>query len=155
MSVLHNHQHCISQALATADQICQDKNIRLTPIRRRILELIWSQHKAIGAYDLLKEIQLEMPHAKAVTIYRGLDFLLKAKLIHKVNSLNAFIGCALAEKNHPSILFICDSCQNTKEISAQTIDQSLIVLCEQQQFHSQQWILELHGYCKICYDVKT
>ena len=49
----HNHQLCMTQTLLSAEKICMDKGVRLTAIRRRILELICLSHKAIGAYELL------------------------------------------------------------------------------------------------------
>lgn len=49
----HNHKNCVAQALSDARTICQDENARLTPIRERVLELIWQSHKPLGAYDIL------------------------------------------------------------------------------------------------------
>ena len=52
----HNHDACVSQALTDARTICQRQNARLTPIRERVLELIWQSHKPLGAYDVLAEL---------------------------------------------------------------------------------------------------
>jgi Fur family zinc uptake transcriptional regulator len=146
----HNHQHCINRALDSAQKICQEKAIRLTPIRQRIFELIWSSHKAVGAYDLLKTLQHEDPNAKPVTIYRALDFLLAAGLIHKVASLNAFIGCSNPETKHNSVLLICDCCQDAKEVEAQAIYEAIWEISKKNTFQPQQLTLELHGVCEEC-----
>jgi Fur family zinc uptake transcriptional regulator len=146
----HDHARCISQAIAAAHSICQTKKIRLTPIRLRIFELIWSNHKAVGAYDLLEILQREDPKAKPVTIYRALDFLLAAGLIHKVASLNAFVGCSSPETSHHSVLLICNTCQNTREVASQSIYEAICEIGEKNAFLPQQSIFELHGCCAAC-----
>jgi Fur family zinc uptake transcriptional regulator len=149
-SASHDHNCCISHALESAQTICHDKNIRLTPIRQRIFELIWATHKAIGAYDLLAILQREDPNAKPVTIYRALDFLLNAGLIHKVASLNAFVGCANPETAHNAVLLICDACQNAKEVAAGEIYEAICAVAKKNAFQPQQLTLELHGVCDDC-----
>jgi len=87
----HNHKSCIDHAVQTAEQICKKNDVRLTAIRKRVLELICKNHKAIGAYELLDLFREQDPKAKPVTIYRALDFLMAVGLVHKIESLNAFI----------------------------------------------------------------
>lgn len=151
-SVIHCHDHdcCISHALESAQNVCCEKNIRLTPIRQRIFELIWSNHKAVGAYDLLASLQQEDPKAKPVTIYRALDFLLSAGLIHKVASLNAFVGCSHPETAHNSVLLICDNCHDAKEVEAQEVYEAIYEIGRNNAFQPQQLTLELHGFCDDC-----
>lgn len=146
----HNHKGCMQHALQAAEHICTQKGVRLTPIRRRILELICANHKAIGAYELLDLFKEEDSKAKPVTIYRALDFLIEAGLVHKVESLNAFIGCLQAEKQHKSVILICDQCKNAYEIDATSIYDSLFALSEGIQFKPKCLTLELHGVCAGC-----
>jgi len=146
----HNHNGCLQHALQAAEQICSKKGVRLTTIRRRILELICANHKAIGAYELLDLFRLEDPKAKPVTVYRALDFLMEAGLVHKVESLNAFIGCLQAEKQHKSVILICDQCQNAYEVDATPVYERLFALSESIQFKPKCLTLELHGVCASC-----
>ncbi|MCF7971760.1 MAG: transcriptional repressor [Methylococcaceae bacterium] len=146
----HNHQGCMQHALQAAEQICGAKGMRLTAIRKRILELICASHKAIGAYELLDLFKLEDPKAKPVTIYRALDFLMEAGLAHKIESLNAFIGCLQAETPHKSAILICDNCKNAYEIDATAVYESLFTLSDSMQFKPQCLTLELHGLCVSC-----
>ena len=81
----HDHQHCIDEALATAAKICHENGAKLTWIRRRVLELIWSAHEPVLAYDLLKSIRVDKPNAAPPTVYRALEFLSNQKLIHTAN----------------------------------------------------------------------
>ena len=146
----HNHRGCINHALQTAEQVCLKKDIRLTTIRKRVLELICANHKAIGAYELLDLFRQQDPKAKPVTIYRALDFLMEAGLVHKIESLNAFIACLQAETQHKSAILICDQCKNAYEINATSVYESLFALSETVQFEPQNLTLELHGLCANC-----
>lgn len=146
----HQHRKCMAHALQTAELICQKKNIRLTDIRRHVLELICANHKAIGAYELLDLFREQDPKASPVTIYRALDFLMDAGLVHKIESLNAFIACLQAEHHHKSAILICDQCKNAYEIDATSVYESLFALSESVQFKPQCLTLELHGQCAIC-----
>jgi Fur family zinc uptake transcriptional regulator len=85
-----------------------------------------------------------------VTIYRALDFLMEAGLVHKIESLNAFIGCLEAEKQHKSVILICDNCKNAYEMDATAVYESLFSLSESMQFKPQCLTLELHGLCVSC-----
>ncbi|MFA5983622.1 MAG: transcriptional repressor [Methylococcaceae bacterium] len=155
MSVQHNHKHCIQHALASAEEICRDRNLRLTPVRKRILELIWSSHKTVGAYDLLDSFRHDMPSAKPVTIYRALEFLLAAGLIHKVESLNAFIGCKQPETVHRSAILICDHCHNAYEVEAYSVVQDIFALSQQISFTPRQLTLEVRGICADCQQIPS
>ena len=146
----HHHRDCIDHALQTAEQICLKKGVRLTTIRKSVLELICANHKAIGAYELLDLFRAQDPKAKPVTIYRALDFLMEAGLVHKIESLNAFIGCLQAETQHKSAILICDQCKNAYEIDATSVYESLFSLSEEVQFKPQYLTLELHGLCANC-----
>ncbi len=140
----------MQHALQAAEQICTKKGVRLTAIRKRVLELICASHKAIGAYELLDLFKREDPKAKPVTIYRALDFLMEAGLVHKIESLNAFIGCLQAEKQHKSVILICDNCKNAYELDATAVYESLFALSESMQFKPKCLTLELHGLCASC-----
>jgi len=146
----HNHQGCVEHALQTAEQICLKKEVRLTGIRKNILKLICASHKAIGAYELLDLFREQDPKAKPVTIYRALDFLMEAGLVHKIESLNAFIACLQAETQHKSAILICELCKNAYEIDATPVYESLYSLSETVQFKPQCLTLELHGLCVNC-----
>ncbi len=115
-----------------------------------MLELICANHKAIGAYELLDLFRQQDPKAKPVTIYRALDFLMTAGLVHKIESLNAFIACLQAETQHKSAILICDQCKNAYEINATSVYESLFALSESVQFEPQNLTLELHGLCASC-----
>lgn len=149
---LAQHQECIDNALSKAERICQEKSVQFTKIRRRVLELIWQGHKPCKAYDLLKELQKEDSSAKPPTVYRALDFLLEHGLIHRVNRLNAYIGCTNPEQTDPYFLLVCLSCDNVKETSHQDYQKFSDAMMANNQFQCESKTFEIEGICQNCRD---
>ena len=97
----HNHGDCVSIALGVAEHLCLERGVQLTPIRHQVLALIWESHKAVKAYELLDRLKPLQQAAKPATVYRALDFLIEQGLIHRVESLNAFVGCRCSGHSIP------------------------------------------------------
>src|SRR3954453_3718975 len=89
----HDHADCVAAALGAAERLCARRGARLTELRRRVLELIWRSHEPIGAYALLDRLGRERGRVAPPTVYRALEFLIAHGLVHRIASLNAFIGC--------------------------------------------------------------
>lgn len=151
----HDHGQCIATALAAAEQLCQSRGAQLTPIRRKTLELIWSNHKAVKAYDLLDLIRPSNDAAKPATVYRALEFLLEQGLIHRVESLNAFVGCHCSGVQHEQILLICSNCHDIEERPAGHLLDSLNQELSRSGFQSQRKTLEIHGLCQACQSLNS
>jgi len=117
----HDHHHCITTALDTARAMCDERGVRLTPVRRRVLELVWANHKPTGAYDLLAQLSEEGFNSAPPTVYRALDFLLDLGVVHRISSLNAYIGCDHPGHDHDTGFFICKECGNATELPAKDI----------------------------------
>ena len=88
----HDHAACIAQAVGQAEQVCHQQKQRFTALRRRVFELVWQHHRPIGAYEVLDLLQRD-GRAAPPTVYRALDFLLEIGLVHRIASLNAYVGC--------------------------------------------------------------
>ena len=52
----HDHRACIEEALSQAEALCRIRGVRLTSLRRRVLEIIWESHAPLGAYDVLERM---------------------------------------------------------------------------------------------------
>lgn len=146
----HDHKKCVSEALGTAAQLCVVRGVQLTPIRQQVLELIWESHKAVKAYELLDRIKPLMDAAKPATIYRALDFLIEQGLIHRVESLNAFVGCNCSAHQHEQLLLICNNCQEVEERPAPEVMQALSEEIKQADFIVHSKAIEIHGVCAQC-----
>lgn len=146
----HDHSHCQTQALESALEECQKQGLKLTKIRQQVLEIIWTQHNPIGAYDVLQKLQ-EAGHKPAPpTAYRALEFLVSAKLIHRIESLNAYIGCPSPNASHQCQFYICTSCGHTAEVNNSLISEALTNSAKELGFESTQSVIEVHGVCQDC-----
>ena len=150
MPEIHNHLNCIQTALNNASQLCTERGVQLTDIRKQVLELIWADHHAVKAYDLLERIKPLQAAAKPATIYRALDFLREQGFIHRVESLNAFIGCCNLKTVHQQLLLICKQCQNVEERAADSVMEALKQELQQAGFTSHHQAIEIHGICADC-----
>ena len=146
----HDHRKCVSEALVTAEQLCVVRGVQLTPIRYQVLSLIWESHKAVKAYELLDRFKPLKNAAKPVTIYRALDFLIEQGLIHRVESLNAFVGCNCSGYQHEQLLLICKHCHEVEERPARGVMSALSREIEEARFIAHSKAIEIQGVCQKC-----
>jgi Fur family zinc uptake transcriptional regulator len=146
----HDHAACIQTALATAEEACRAQGLRLTPIRRRVLELVWQNHQPVGAYDLLEQLSRDGRRAMPPTVYRALDFLVEAGLVHRLATLNAFVGCSDPDHAHQGQFLICSDCHTVLELKSDTIGRSLTRAAAAKGFKVREQNVELAGLCPEC-----
>jgi len=146
----HNHNQCVSLALDTAQQICNERGVQLTTIRFQVLSLIWESHKAVKAYELLDRLRPLQAAAKPATIYRALDFLIEQGLTHRVESLNAFVGFRRSGQQHEQLLLICKLCEQVDERAATDVMTALLEELQQAGFMAHSKAIEIHGICANC-----
>lgn len=147
----HNHKTCIKTAFINAEHICAQHNLRFTAIRRDVFSVIWGSHQPITAYDILRELRTNKPNAEPPTVYRALEFLLENDLIHRIESLNAYIGCDHIGNVHRCQFLICCHCHKAVELSCEnSINQAIFSEAEEYQFKIDKQIIEIQGTCKQC-----
>lgn len=146
----HDHASCIDSALAAAEETCRRQGLRLTPIRRRVLELVWQNHQPVGAYDLLEQLSREGRRAMPPTVYRALDFLVSAGLVHRLATLNAYVGCSHPDHAHQGQFLICSDCRTVVEMESSSIGRSLQREAAALGFRVQVQNVELTGLCPEC-----
>lgn len=150
MTHKHNHNHCIETALQEARRLCEDRGIRFTELRERILKMVWQGHKAVKAYDLLDQLSKEGGSAKPPTVYRALDFLMEHGFVHKIESMNAYVGCPHPDGKHVSQFLICDKCFDVQEVGASELDPNIIEQATKSGFDIKGQTIEIHGLCAAC-----
>ena len=146
----HDHACCVADALKRAERRCQANGSRLTPIRRRVLELIWQRHEPMKAYDLLDLLRGERRSAAPPTIYRALDFLLEQGLIHRLESLNAYVGCGEPEHPHVGQFLICHCCNAVAELSDNDVYANIAAKASEVGFRVSSQTIEISGLCPGC-----
>lgn len=145
----HDHQNCVSEALAAAEELCRRNGQRFTALRRRVLELVWRRHKAVGAYEILEMLQRE-GRAAPPTVYRALDFLKQMGLVHRIATLNAYIGCAQPGEPHDGQFLICESCHTLAELDVQAIAGAIKKSARDSGFVARRHTVEIMGLCPNC-----
>jgi Fur family zinc uptake transcriptional regulator len=147
----HDHSLCVSHALSEADSICARGGVRLTALRKRVLELVWQSHKPLGAYDILGVLADEDGRRAAPpTVYRALDFLLENGLIHRIASLNAFVGCNHPGSAHQGQFLICRECHAAIELAQAPISDAIEQGAQSVGFQVEGQTVEVIGLCAQC-----
>lgn len=146
----HDHRLCVTKAIKAAERYCTQAGVRLTTLRHRVLELVWASHQPVGAYHLLEQLNQEGRKAAPPTVYRSLDFLLEQGLIHRIASLNAFVGCNHPGLEHTAQFFICDRCGQAAELEDAAIDTAIARDAERLGFRVQKRTIEVAGTCPLC-----
>ncbi len=132
--------------LEDADRLCAKTGARLTPLRRRVLELVARANAPVKAYDLLSQIDRTNTSAKPPTVYRALDFLIDAGLVHRVEALNAFVACPQAGHGHAAMLYVCENCANVTEVQGARPGQDH----KPDGFTVKRSVIEHYGLCANC-----
>ena len=146
----HDHQRCVSKALRAADEVCAQRGLRLTPTRKRVLELIWMRHAPIGAYDILSQLTKEGSQDAPPTVYRALSFLMDEGLVHRIDTLNAYLGCETPEQLHAAQFLVCRSCRAVTELGDPAIARLLAERVKAAGFAADAHDLEIKGLCGTC-----
>jgi Fur family zinc uptake transcriptional regulator len=155
----------LEAALDGAEAACTRRGAQLTPLRRQVLRLVLEADQPVGAYALLDRLKETRAGAAPPTVYRALDFLLEQGLIHRVERLNAFVGCVDAHHpphgggggvggqhgHHPPHQFlICRRCGATEEISDRDVAAALARAAERAGFALHGATVEAEGLCARC-----
>lgn len=140
----------MTDALHRAEAHCANTGAKLTPIRRRVLELIWQSHRPAGAYDLLAQMGGEGQKVAPPTVYRALDFLVEQGLVHRVESLNAFIGCSEPGHAVQQDIFICKTCGTAIEINDPELSARIQADAKAMDFLVERQTIEVVGLCRDC-----
>lgn len=148
----HDHEECIAEAIAAAESLGDRQ--RLTPIRRRVLEILLAEHKALGAYDILDRLAKEGLGSQPPVAYRALDFLQRNGFVHKIEHLNAFIACTHPGERHAPAFMICRGCSAVAETAVPTGD-ALGAAARVTGFRIERTVVEAEGLCAACQDAEA
>jgi Fur family zinc uptake transcriptional regulator len=145
-----HHVHDAPAFVRAVEQACETRGLRLTPLRAQVLGLVAAAGKPIKAYDLLDRMKAENGSSAPPTVYRALDFLLEQGFIHRLASINAFVGCHHPQVRHSVPFLICDNCQNATELEDERISSLLETQARDLGFTTRAQTLEVHGLCAAC-----
>ncbi|MEL7100146.1 MAG: Fur family transcriptional regulator [Pseudomonadota bacterium] len=144
----HDHAQCEKTALAKAEAHCREHKLRLTPVRRAALEILLSEHRALGAYEVLEKLAAAGHGSHPPAAYRALSFLTDAGLAHKVEALNAYVACSHSGNSHTPVFLVCTSCNNVAE--AEMNSHGLDSAAHASGFEIKRSVIEATGLCPGC-----
>ncbi|WP_222546337.1 transcriptional repressor [Asaia lannensis] len=143
--------------LDRAAAFCATRASRLTDTRRLVLGLILESPKPVGAYDILDHLRRYQRNAAPPTVYRALDFLLSQGLIHRIERMSAFIGCAHRLDchhghgcGHRAQFMICSRCGAVSEVEDKEIALAIATAASRIGFKPHQATVEVEGLCATC-----
>lgn len=144
----HDHDHCATDTLLRAESLLAARGQRLTPVRKRTLQILLESHRAMGAYDVLNRLAADGFGNQPPVAYRALDFLEEQGLAHRIRRLNAFAACMHPGENHSAAFLICRTCSAVSESAADPISTALQALAGGFQVESS--TIEALGLCPAC-----
>ena len=146
----HDHSTCMSDALAAAEARCAADNLRFTPVRRKVLEILLQDHRALGAYAILDKLREDGFGSQPPVAYRALDFLVANGLAHKIERLNAFIACVHPSHSHTPAFMICRLCDAVAEAQSSPARCALGDAARATGFRIERTVVEASGVCPAC-----
>ena len=151
----HDHTHCVGTALSRAEVLCAERGLRLTPVRRRTLEILLERHGAMGAYEVLERLAADGFGHQPPVAYRALDFLVDQGLAHRIRRINAFVACSHPGQDHHAAFLICRQCNAVAELPAGALRALLDSAATATGFRIERTSLEAAGLCPACIETAT
>jgi len=146
----HDHGHCAGDVLARAEHLAEVRGVRMTPVRRRVLQILLEEHRALGAYDVLERLAAEGFSNKPPVAYRALEFLVEHGLAHRIRRLNAFAACMHPGEDHAPAFFICKTCASLAEAPVAEVREAMDRAAASIGFSIERMNVEALGLCPAC-----
>ena len=134
---------------------CEKQGLRLTSKREKVLSGLLSSNKALSAYELVDYCKNEFGETiPAMSVYRILDFLQSARMVHKLSLANKYVACShiTCQHNHEDSQFlICIECQRVEEINmGRSTVRKIHEEADKEGFSIVNPQLEINCLCKSC-----
>lgn len=123
----------------------------LTKNQALVFHALGDADKPLGAYDLLDALRVN-GFRSPLQVYRALEKLIGLGLVHRLESLNAFVVCSqCGVAKHDSAAFtICDICGKVCEVDDPGLIRMLVQLASESGFRLEKSTIELRGICAAC-----
>ena len=135
------------------NKLLANSNVLLTPLRQDILAILRASHRPLGAYEILNKLKRKRPNAEPPTVYRVLQFLIEAHIVHRAESVNGYVCCShLTEDKalHKAILLLCTHCNKSFEFEDHHLFDSLNKFSKKQSIAIDDALIEVKGTCQSC-----
>jgi Fur family transcriptional regulator, zinc uptake regulator len=147
----HDHRSCLEALAARVERLCSERRLRMTAQRRRVLEIVAASHAAVGAYEILGRLaEVDRRPPAPISVYRALDFLIRNELVHRVESLNAYVACAHVGERHRAQFLVCRTCRRVAELESPSIEDAIAAGAAAASFAVTAPVVEIGGICRAC-----
>ena len=131
-----------------------DTQPSLTRNQKAVATALKGADTPLTAYDILGLAPIRRAGMKApLTIYRALDKLIDLGLVHRIESLNAFVHCGHGPHDHATGFLICTDCGRTLEVHLESCERHLAGRARDQGFAVDDVRVEMTGRCPDCAQV--
>jgi Fur family zinc uptake transcriptional regulator len=151
----HDHGRCLEDAMERARKAFDDKGLKLTPLRRAVFGEIAASHKAIGAYEVLDKLAARGERLAPISVYRAIDALLAAGIVHRFESRNAFFAChAGHDVRTRHLVLSCESCGRIAEVDGNKAFAAIDKAAASAAFSPEGAVVEVRGRCADCTEAR-
>jgi Fur family zinc uptake transcriptional regulator len=147
----HNHGPCLDLVLQRAQRAFEAMGSRLTELRQRVLAEIAGSHNAIGAYEVLDRLARKGNRVAPISVYRAIDALLEAGLIHRLETRNAFFACHVGHApDRTQLVLSCERCRRVAEVPGESVFSAIELAVKGAGFETRRTVAEVSGVCADC-----
>lgn len=147
----HNHVACLNQTLERAKSAFETQGLRLTDLRLKVFREIAASHHAVGAYDIIERLSRSGgPRLAPVSVYRAIDALIEAGVVHRLESKNAYFACHANHAGRQNVVMSCTNCGTVAEIDGAAVFDAIDALAAIQKFEQASRMVEITGRCAHC-----
>ena len=141
----------LKASILEVEEICKLNNLSFTEIRKQVFEIILKKNKPIKAYEILDEIRnITNKTSHPPTVYRAIDFLIENGFVHKLNSINSYVGCFHPNIHKECYFLICKTCNLYQECCDDSLKDRILKTAVHNNFVISNTTLEIEGLCLDC-----
>jgi Fur family zinc uptake transcriptional regulator len=145
----HDHDRCLAEAMGRAHEAFKTKGLKLTPLRQSVFQEIAGSHRAIGAYEVLDKLAARGERLAPISVYRAIDALVGAGLVHRFESRNAFFACHAGHEARRLVL-ACETCGRVAEVDGDRVFAAIDKSAASAGFSARSAVVEVWGLCASC-----
>lgn len=132
-------------------EICAERGVRFTPLRRIAFEALLAFNGPAGAYDLIRVLEHRLGRPVGPpTAYRALEFLQQQGFVSRIETRNAFLPAMHPRDQNGGAFFLCNHCGATVEMDLSGLDAALRDRAQALGFRIGRRVVELQGACADC-----
>jgi Fur family zinc uptake transcriptional regulator len=142
----------LAKAVERASQAFTEKSLRFTKLRQDVFQEIASTYTSIGAYDILARLAEKGTRLAPISVYRAIDALIEAGVIHRLESKNAYFACRRLDHatGRRPIFLACEKCNAVQEVDSEGIFDTIDRVSRAANFQPRVKFVEVSGLCRSC-----